>query len=72
MPAPASPIKSVLPVLVLEMTYAGMEIAHSEAAGVAWEQMSPPQPMQTKRAHQGSLLGQDTFVMMRLLATLQA
>jgi hypothetical protein len=32
-------IKSVLPALVPEMTYDGMEVANGQAAGVAWESL---------------------------------
>ena len=69
-------IKSVLPALVPEMTYEGMEIAHGEAAGLAWDRMVrggvDPDAKQRLKVALLEYCGQDTFAMVRLLETLRA
>lgn len=69
-------IKSVLPALVPDMTYAGMQIADGRAAGIAWESLvngnlSQPERENTRRAVL-DYCGQDTLAMVKLLATLFA
>jgi predicted RecB family nuclease len=68
-------IKSVLPALVPEMTYDGMEVANGQAAGVAWERLIRERVDQTERERiQKALLkycGHDTLAMVELLGILQ-
>jgi len=63
-------IKSVLPALVPEMTYDGMEVANGQAAGVAWERLMRERVDQAERGRiQKALLkycGQDTLALLRL------
>jgi predicted RecB family nuclease len=68
-------IKSVLPALVPEMTYDGMDVANGQAAGVAWERLMREKVDQAERERiQKALLkycGQDTLAMVELLGVLQ-
>jgi predicted RecB family nuclease len=63
-------IKSVLPALVPEMTYDGMEVSNGQAAGVAWERLMRERVDQAERERiQQTLLdycGQDTLALLRL------
>jgi len=63
-------IKSVLPALVPEMYYDGMEVANGQAAGVAWERLMRERVDQTERERiQKALLaycGQDTLALVRV------
>jgi predicted RecB family nuclease len=63
-------IKSVLPALVPEMNYDGMEVANGQAAGVAWERLMRERVDQTERERiQKALLaycGQDTLALVRV------
>lgn len=68
-------IKSVLPALVPEMTYDGMEVANGQAAGVAWERLMRERLDQAERERiQKALLeycGQDTLAMVKLTEKLR-
>jgi predicted RecB family nuclease len=68
-------IKSVLPALVPEMTYDGMEVANGQAAGVAWELLvrgglSCEEHQRIEQALR-AYCGQDTLAMVRLLERLR-
>jgi predicted RecB family nuclease len=67
-------LKSVLPALVLEMTYDGMEVADGQAAGLAWESLVSDDCCETERQRKRKALleycGQDTLGMVRLLELL--
>lgn len=69
-------LKAVLPALVPDMTYEGMEVPDGQAAGLAWESMIRGDSSQSeRRAKKKALLeycGQDTLAMVRLLAALQS
>ena len=64
-------IKSVLPALVPEMTYEGMEVANGQDAGLAWESLvrGSVNPGERDRIRKALLdyCGQDTLAMVRLL-----
>jgi hypothetical protein len=64
-------LKKVLPALVPEMTYEGMEVANGQAAGLAWETLIRGNSGETeRRAKRQALLdycGQDTLALVRLL-----
>ena len=67
-------LKSVLPTLVPDMSYDHMEVAHGQAAGLAWEslildELAPEQREGIKKALL-AYCGQDTLGMVRLLAVL--
>ena len=68
-------LKSVLPALVPEMTYDGMEVADGQAAGRAWESLVGNDCGEGEsQRKKGALLdycGQDTLGMVRLVETLQ-
>ena len=68
-------IKDVLPALVPEMTYEGMEVAEGNAAGPAWERMIHGQIDDAERRRlRAALLAyckQDTLAMVRLLEVLR-
>jgi len=68
-------LKAVLPALVPEMTYEGMEVPNGQAAGLAWQSMVAGNPgdaeRQTKRKALLDYCGQDTLALVRLLAALQ-
>ena len=69
-------LKAVLPALVPDMTYAGMEVPDGHAAGLAWESMIAgaiaETERQTKRKAVLDYCGQDTLGLVRLLEALQA
>jgi predicted RecB family nuclease len=69
-------LKSVLPALVPEMSYDGMEVAEGNDAGLAWEKMIHGQVDEAeKRRLRTALLAyckQDTLAMLRLLEVLRA
>ncbi|HUA14771.1 MAG TPA: DUF2779 domain-containing protein [Verrucomicrobiae bacterium] len=67
-------LKSVLPALVPEMSYEGMEVADGGAAGLAWEMMiRTPDVAERERLRKALLnyCGQDTLAMFKLLQTLR-
>lgn len=68
-------LKSVLPALVPDMTYEGMEVADGTEAGIAWESLVRGGLDQVEREKtQKALLdycGQDTLALVRLLETLR-
>jgi predicted RecB family nuclease len=67
-------LKAVLPALVPDMTYEGMEVPNGQAAGLAWEEMitgnSSEADRQTKRKALLAYCGQDTLALVRLLGRL--
>jgi hypothetical protein len=69
-------LKNVLPALVPEMTYEGMEVAEGNEAGLAWERIIHGQVDEAeKKKLRTALLAyckQDTLAMVRLLAVLRA
>jgi predicted RecB family nuclease len=69
-------IKSVLPALVPDMTYDGMEVAHGGEAGLAWEQMIRGEldPAERRRLKTALLAycRQDTLAMVKILERLRA
>lgn len=69
-------LKAVLPALVPDMTYEGMEVANGQAAGLVWEQMTGGKVTEPERiAMRKALLaycGQDTLALVRLLEALQS
>jgi hypothetical protein len=69
-------IKSVLPALVPEMTYEGMEVANGQDAGLAWESLVRGSLDASERDKIRKALldycGQDTLAMVRLLEVLRA
>ena len=71
-----TPLKSVLPALVPEMTYEGMEVANGQAAGLAWESLIRGGLDQAERERIRKALldycGQDTLAMVRLLDVLRS
>jgi predicted RecB family nuclease len=68
-------IKSVLPALVPEMTYDGMQVANGQEAGLAWESLvSGGLDCSERERIRTALLdycGQDTLAMVRLVETLR-
>ena len=68
-------IKSVLPALVPEMTYDGMQVANGQAAGVAWERLVRGGLDSDERDRIRTALlaycGQDTLALVRLLEVLK-
>lgn len=69
-------LKAVLPALVPEMTYEGMEVPNGQAAGVAWQSMISKGVTDSERqAKRKALLeycGQDTLALVKLLEALKA
>jgi predicted RecB family nuclease len=69
-------IKSVLPALVPEMSYEGMEVANGQAAGIAWESLvrGGLDCDERKRIEKAlrAYCGQDTLAMVRLLEKLRS
>ncbi len=69
-------IKSVLPALVPEMTYEGMEVANGQDAGLAWESLvrGSVNPGERDRIRKALLdyCGQDTLALILLLKQLRA
>lgn len=68
-------LKSVLPALVPEMTYEGMEVADGQAAGLAWESFIGGACSEAERQRKRKALlgycGQDTLGMVKLLERLR-
>ncbi|MGB6247866.1 MAG: DUF2779 domain-containing protein [Terriglobales bacterium] len=68
-------VKSVLPALVPEMSYEGMDVANGQDAGVAWESLIKGglDQAELERIRQALLAycGQDTMAMVRLLERLK-
>jgi predicted RecB family nuclease len=68
-------LKYVLPALVPDMTYEGMEVADGTDAGLAWESLIRGGLDQTERDRIRKALldycGQDTLALVRLLEKLQ-
>jgi len=68
-------LKAVLPALVPEMTYEGMEVPNGQAAGLAWDTMiggtMGEAERQAKRRALLDYCGQDTLALVRLLEALQ-
>jgi hypothetical protein len=68
-------LKAVLPALVPEMTYEGMEVPNGQAAGMAWQAMIAGNPNETERQMKRKALleycEQDTLALVRLLYTLR-
>ncbi|HWY70324.1 MAG TPA: DUF2779 domain-containing protein [Terriglobales bacterium] len=67
-------LKAVLPALVPQMSYSGMDVANGQAAGLAWESMivgncSEPE-RESKRKALLAYCGQDTLALVRLLKAL--
>ena len=64
-------LKAVLPALVPEMTYEGMDIADGQKAGVAWESMVSrvldAEEVERIRTALLSYCGQDTLGLVRIL-----
>jgi Domain of unknown function(DUF2779) len=69
-------LKAVLPALVPEMTYQGMEVPNGQAAGLAWEALIGGNlsevESQTKRQALLDYCGQDTLALCRLVQKLQS
>jgi hypothetical protein len=67
-------LKSVLPALVPEMTYAGMEVGDGQAAGLAWESLVQGglDRDEHDRIRQALLdyCGQDTLALVKMLEAL--
>lgn len=67
-------LKSVLPALVPELTYDGMQVANGQDAGLAWESLVRGNLSSTERDTVTNALleycGQDTLALLRLLQTL--
>ena len=67
-------LKTVLPALVPDMSYQGMEVANGQAAGLAWEAMIAGKcseaERETKRKALLAYCGQDTLALVKLLETL--
>src|ERR1700733_3541038 len=68
-------LKAVLPALVPEMTYEGMEVPNGQAAGVAWQSMISlgvtDAERQAKRKALLEYCGQDTLALVKLLEALR-
>jgi hypothetical protein len=69
-------LKRVLPALVPEMSYEGMEVSDGAEAGLAWEKMRSLAEESTARNETRTALlaycGQDTFAMVRLVDILRS
>jgi predicted RecB family nuclease len=69
-------IKSVLPALVPEMSYEGMEVSNGQDAGLAWEALvrRTVEESECDRIRKALLdyCGQDTLAMVRLVETLRS
>ena len=67
-------LKAVLPALVPEMTYEGMEVANGQAAGLAWEATISTNcsdiERQAKRKGLRDYCGQDTIALLKVLSVL--
>ena len=68
-------LKAVLPALVPEMTYEGMEVPNGQAAGLAWESIisgnSGEAERESKRKALLDYCGQDTLALVKLLDRLR-
>jgi predicted RecB family nuclease len=68
-------LKQVLPALLPQMTYAGMQVANGEEAGIIWQQMVARSMADPERQRLRSALleycGQDTLALVRLVSTLR-
>ena len=68
-------LKAVLPALVPQMSYKGMEVANGQAAGLAWEAMIKGNCSDAEREGKRKALlaycGQDTLALVRLLEALR-
>ncbi len=68
-------LKSVLPALVPEMTYDGMEVADGQTAGLAWESLVAGEWSETERQRKRKVLleycCQDTLGMVKLVELLR-
>jgi predicted RecB family nuclease len=68
-------LKAVLPALVPEMTYEGMQVPNGQAAGLAWEMMISGSITEGERQEKRKALleycGQDTLALVRLLEALR-
>lgn len=68
-------LKAVLPALVPEMTYEGMDVPNGQAAGLAWQAMiagnSGEVERQAKRKALLDYCGQDTLALVKLVETLR-
>ena len=69
-------LKDVLPALVPEMSYAGMQVADGQAAGIAWESLvrGGLDRGECDRIRKALLdyCGQDTLALVRLLEKLRS
>ena len=69
-------LKSVLPALVPEMTYEGMEVSDGKAAGLVWERLISGECSEIERQQNRKALleycCQDTLGMVKLLEILRA
>jgi len=69
-------LKAVLPALVPDMTYEGMDVPNGTTAGVVWQEMisgnSSEEQRQAKRKALLEYCGQDTLALVKLLETLQS
>jgi predicted RecB family nuclease len=69
-------LKQVLPALVPELSYSGMEVAHGGQAGLAWERMTRGEVDEEERQRLRSALlaycRQDTLAMVKLLERLRS
>jgi hypothetical protein len=68
-------LKAVLPALVPDMTYDGMEVANGTEAGVAWERLVRGGWSEAERQQKRKALldycGQDTLAMVKVLEKLR-
>ena len=69
-------LKYVLPALIPQMTYEGMEVANGQDAGLAWESLvrgglDEADRLRTEKAL-GEYCGQDTLALVRLLEKLRS
>jgi hypothetical protein len=69
-------LKAVLPALVPEMSYEGMEVAEGQAAGLAWQSLIcgglSDAERQQKRKALLDYCGQDTLALVRMLEVLRS
>ncbi|HTZ97640.1 MAG TPA: DUF2779 domain-containing protein [Terriglobales bacterium] len=69
-------LKAVLPALVPEMTYEGMEVPNGQAAGLAWEAIIGGNGTESERRSKRQALldycGQDTLALVKLVETLRS
>ena len=69
-------LKAVLPALVPELTYEGMEVANGQDAGLAWESLVRGNLDQVERDKTRKALleycGQDTLALVKVLESLRA